>query len=84
MNKYGAPSNLYWISCSCLGGVTMGTGAFFYANNFSKYGLYGNGIQGPGVFIILIIVKLVTCVNYYIKTGNWFKNYNSAWKNSEG
>lgn len=51
----------------------MGTGAFIYATNFSKYGIVGTGILAPGPFTMCLIIRTYQEVKFRMKTGSWFK-----------
>ena len=62
----------------------MGTGSFIYAVNFAHLGFVGNGIMGPGVLTIFLILKLALSIKYYIKTGRCFSKENSAWRTAQG
>ena len=67
------PSNLYWITCALTAGAFMGLGNFIYASNFSRFGLKGLGVMGPGVLSTFLIVKLAREYHYFKKQGRWFK-----------
>ena len=76
--------NLYWVSCAVGAGMCMGSGSFIYANNFAQYGLVGNGVLGPGAWVIFVIIKLTAEVRYRLKHGRWTKAKGSAWFTDEG
>ena len=50
--------NCAWITYALLAGMSMGVGAFFYASNFSEYGIIGTGIVAPGPFIMCLAIRL--------------------------
>ena len=65
--------NCYWITVSLLAGACMGTGSFIYASNFSKYGVVGVGIIGPGPVLYCGLIRLYLELRFRYKTGSWYK-----------
>lgn len=65
--------NCKWITYALLAGMSMGVGSFFYASNFSKYGVIGTGIVAPGPFIMCLSIRLFMEIRYRCKMGTWFK-----------
>jgi len=77
--------NCYWISVSLFAGLTMGTGSFLFATNFSDLGFEGGGVSGPFVFILFLFIWVVRESYYRCKTGSWTKKENSRlfWENGK-
>ena len=65
--------NCYWITCSLLAGLFMGTGAAIFAVKYSELGFKGGGLTGPGVFIIFLLLWVFRESRYRIKNGRWTK-----------
>lgn len=66
-------SNLYWITSALFAGAFLGLGNFVYASNFSKFGLKGLGVLGPGTLTVFTFVKILREYLYYYKHHKWFK-----------
>jgi hypothetical protein len=56
-----------------MAGFLIGVGSFFYAVNFSKYGLKGNGILGPITVPIMLTIKMSRAIVYRCRKGTWLK-----------
>ncbi len=62
----------------------MGTGAFIYASNYAKYGIFGTGLMGPFNFVFYILLKAIRESRYRCKNLSWVKPKNSIWFKIDG
>ncbi len=62
----------------------MGTGAFIYASNYAKYGIFGTGLIGPVNFVVYLLFKVIRESHYRCKNRSWVKPKNSVWVNADG
>ena len=51
--------NCGWITSCFLAGLCMGTGAFIYASNYAKYGIFGTGLTGPINVVFYTLFKAI-------------------------
>ena len=62
----------------------MGTGAFFNARRYSKFGVKGSGIIGPGAFLFYLLFRIGIQIKYRMCEGQWLKRQNSRVVSNEG
>ena len=62
----------------------MGTGGAVYATCYSRLGLAGVGLTGPGTFLVFLLWRSVLELNYRAKNGRWLKSSGSRLLDEEG
>ena len=62
----------------------MGTGGALYATCYSRLGMAGVGLTGPGTFLVYLFWRISLEVCYRIKHGQWLKSTGSRVVDDDG